>query len=76
MESLKDYERLYQACKILDKYVKDGGEYNLNPDHDIIFLCFDVDEDVINSNDLDRLDELGCRKNTEYYPHWYMYISC
>lgn len=71
---MKDYERLYEACKILDKYTKNSEENNLKPDSEMIYLCFDVGDNIISSNDLNRLYELGCCKNPDYYHPWYMNI--
>lgn len=70
---MKDYERLYRACQVLDAYNIDNADYNLNPDHDVIQLCFDVSEDHLTLDDKKELDELGCM-----YIHgvWKMFISC
>jgi hypothetical protein len=70
---MKDYERLHEACVILDSYSKKQSKYNLSPQHDMIVLCFDVSPDNVSIEHMKELDKLRCLYGSE---GWYMNISC
>lgn len=73
---MKDYERLYRACKILDSYIEgEGKNYNLHPDHDVVYLCFNVQLEELSEEHKKELEELRCHVNEEL-ESWMMFISC
>tara|TARA_Y100000034_G_scaffold68621_1_gene82826 strand:- start:1584 stop:1814 length:231 start_codon:yes stop_codon:yes gene_type:complete len=71
----KDYEQVYRACQILDAHQEEDSHWNLHPDHDTLYLCFDgVLEEDLSAEELAELEELGVRKGSD--GQWYKHVSC
>lgn len=72
---MKDYEKVYRACEILDGYIEKGSDYNLNASHDTLHLCFDVRPEKLTTEHRNELKKLGVRFN-ESIDVWEMSCSC
>lgn len=71
---MKDYERLAEAIRILEKHNKEPSDYNLNASHDTLTLCFAVKPEQLSPEEAARLEELRVFRNGEEM--WVMNCSC
>lgn len=72
---MKDYQKIYRVCIILDSYQDDDHDYNLNASHDTLHFCFDVKPEQLSAEHAAKLKEMRVHHNPGLGV-WEMNCSC